>query len=743
MPKPAWDSTVQDLTKHSISQEQAEKRRQRLTSPNALAAKADLERRRAMLARGSFESTLAALAGQTTDEISALRELDEVEVELHRLADDAQGMQPPRRPTRIDVPMVANTGRIDECATPPTPAMLETLEAPWAPGASPLDAMLQEAQPKAADQPPVVDLDEEIALFRHRTGQRLAAAGFDAADADAVGAPPAAPEPAQSAEPPLPRTTAQPAVRSAPKKPDWRPAMGRRSLVLENEPRKPTAPPAVSAPSRAPSAPTPRGGAGAKAPDALGLARMQHSVGELTALVGAYETARETGEGTAAVLASATAIGHKVTGTRLSEGTSGSFSNCNAQIMELTSRMVAHLARSDMELQQQVARRAESDLELKECRAKLEQQADVTEVETAALRREVRLLKESHGAQLATLTTQLATLQTARNNNLLTSMAASLQQSVPLPASPQAPVMTSAAAAKAASEQPERTRPKPSLLFVAPKPAAEATITPAADEEDEEPSAPPAVKMGPPLSLTVERAPPTERKPDAALVTPLVPLPLPRTAAYDEPPVEDEMVDVTMEEESRGRIPTAWAERAEATKTPTELGSAAPTPREPKLLAPGAMPASALPAVVRCSIGPPQRVVAGSESSPPPRSRAAVVTNVIRGSAADAAKAVTAANAVVTPSSVGGGDDPSWLNLGPSDIDDKSSDERSQEVLQAYYDELASRGRSGGAAPKKEGVPSLTLSAVAPRRTQMGRAVRSSIEPTNLFGGDSTVVDAC
>ena len=49
----------------------------RLTSPNALAAKADLDRRRALLARGSFESTLAAIADESGEAVSALRELDD------------------------------------------------------------------------------------------------------------------------------------------------------------------------------------------------------------------------------------------------------------------------------------------------------------------------------------------------------------------------------------------------------------------------------------------------------------------------------------------------------------------------------------------------------------------------------------------------------------------------------------------------------------------------------------------
>ena len=64
MPKPAWDSTNHDLSVHRISRAEVEARRQRLTSPNALAAKAELERRRALLARGSFEQTLAALASK-------------------------------------------------------------------------------------------------------------------------------------------------------------------------------------------------------------------------------------------------------------------------------------------------------------------------------------------------------------------------------------------------------------------------------------------------------------------------------------------------------------------------------------------------------------------------------------------------------------------------------------------------------------------------------------------------------
>ena len=95
MPRPAWDATIHDLSVHRSSRAEREARRQRLTSSNALAAKADLARRRAVLARGSFEGALAALAGESGEAAAALRELDEVEHELHRIADDARGVQPP------------------------------------------------------------------------------------------------------------------------------------------------------------------------------------------------------------------------------------------------------------------------------------------------------------------------------------------------------------------------------------------------------------------------------------------------------------------------------------------------------------------------------------------------------------------------------------------------------------------------------------------------------------------------
>ena len=62
---------------------------------------------------------------------------------------------------------------------------------------------------------------------------------------------------------------------------------------------------------------------------------------------------------------------------------------------------------------------------------RLERHADLAEAEMAALRRDVRLLKESHGSQLATLTSQLTTLQTARNTSLLTSILTARRRPLP------------------------------------------------------------------------------------------------------------------------------------------------------------------------------------------------------------------------------------------------------------------------------------------------------------------------
>ena len=94
----------------------------------------------------------------------------------------------------------------------------------------------------------------------------------------------------------------------------------------------------------------------------------------------------------------------------------------------------------------------------------------------------------------------------------------------------------------------------------------------------------------------------------------------------------------------------------------------------------------------------------------------------------------------------GGGDAPSWLDLGPAEPTDVSNDERSQQVLQAYYDELA-KGRkperergSGGPSsgkPAQRSAACLASAQTSARRPPSGRASRAaSIEPTQLFLGD-------
>ena len=141
MPKPAWDSTNHDLSVHRISRAEVEARRQRLTSPNALAAKAELERRRALLARGSFEQTLAALADESGEAHDALRELDVVERDLRRLGDDAQTMRPPTAPSRCKSQRRPRRRRrppsSPRCPTRHGPRCGRTLSMPRAPSTRP------------------------------------------------------------------------------------------------------------------------------------------------------------------------------------------------------------------------------------------------------------------------------------------------------------------------------------------------------------------------------------------------------------------------------------------------------------------------------------------------------------------------------------------------------------------------------------------------------------------------------
>ena len=139
-PKKPWDSTISDLSKYRISRQELAQRRHRLTSPNALAARQDLERRRSLLARGcSLEQTLESFAGPAGETSVALRELDAVELELHRLADDASGPQalvPPMIDMAAVRGMPAGDAALAECETPETPRDALRLAGPPAPWAT-------------------------------------------------------------------------------------------------------------------------------------------------------------------------------------------------------------------------------------------------------------------------------------------------------------------------------------------------------------------------------------------------------------------------------------------------------------------------------------------------------------------------------------------------------------------------------------------------------------------------------
>ena len=128
----AWDSTIHDLSVHRASRGEIEQRHKMMQSPNVEAGKAELEKRRRQLARGSFDYALAAIAGETAvadDETAdALKQLDDVQAQLQRLADDTEDAPAPVpkrsavRPivTPISIAAVAGIAP-EECVTPPTP----------------------------------------------------------------------------------------------------------------------------------------------------------------------------------------------------------------------------------------------------------------------------------------------------------------------------------------------------------------------------------------------------------------------------------------------------------------------------------------------------------------------------------------------------------------------------------------------------------------------------------------------
>ena len=81
--RPAWNSTIHDLTVYRSTAHEVKLRHARFQSPNLELAREEVARRREKLACGGFDDTLAALAGRCVkrehdETVSALQELDQV-----------------------------------------------------------------------------------------------------------------------------------------------------------------------------------------------------------------------------------------------------------------------------------------------------------------------------------------------------------------------------------------------------------------------------------------------------------------------------------------------------------------------------------------------------------------------------------------------------------------------------------------------------------------------------------------
>ncbi len=867
-----WDSNIHDLSVYKPTSEQLRRRHESVKPSNTRAARAarDTSSRRA-----AQQQSLEALEAGVPDEASnALRELDQVEAQLQRLADDAQDMVPPDVAV---LPLLDTMGGVaGDCETPPTAQDLP----PWASqGLSlpydelPVGDALDEAEnlrhlfpelegqliadanaeeaaeedeeaseasvPASKHAAMVVDLDAEIASFERRTGRAPVIAAMPPPD-EADPPPHAATTPAApKAEP---KKAGRP-VRPISEAPGWRPT-GR-----------------IKPPTPAPSAQA------ARAPDSLGLARMQHTVSELTDLVATYEAergahqkaAREAGRTSArpAVVPNSPAVpvapaarqaeaarpkpktaqpktpsnpsaaeASAAAPTKPARTPPPTFSACNAHLVELASRLVEHLRRANSELDEQATLRAEAEASLNETRSQLDRQADLAEAEMASLRREVRVLREEHSSQLAALQTQISSIASERQTDLVKSMVATLQmptsalQAAPLqmptllmpdaPATPphagavgagappyeldasDAPPCESIRALASATPTATPTRGTPargtparaaaSLFSPLPKPAAaapEPQPEPQAELIEEQAAAPEAVRpapgraLGPPLRVAAERTEAAEeseeeaeeaeeevRMPGAGIdldnpsqsveedeaadehaspgtphgffvpASTLIASRLAATPSASTPPAKAveaptpvEPLPSAEEADSDGAArteePRAWVERAPR----------APTP--PRPLAPGVLPASAQPPLVRCSVplGVP-RIVPTIASRTTPTSKP-VSTPTHAEVAEEARPSAPAAEHVYTAGADGEWDDEIEREIEiEREDDDESNAARSRQVLDAYYKEMGKAG--SGSAPRGKKHRPAQYASSAGRRAPSSR-VAHGIQPTQLF----------
>jgi hypothetical protein len=345
-------------------------------------------------------------------------------------------------------------------------------------------------------------------------------------------------------------------------------------------------------------------------------------------------------------------------------------------------------------------------------------QADVAEVELASLRREIRLMREQHGAAISSLTAQVAGLASSRHNELVKTMVSTLQTpghttAAPPAAPPAAPAPVPVEPAEPAAEpvpeplaEPVPTKMKASLFHPIGTMAAPARgrLGPpqrrlVSEEEAEAPPAPPAASPAlevVPASCQLQSW--QERSRNLGLLA-----------------VQNEAAAA-----ERGAHQAAQPGPAEA----EAQAEAAASPPHSLSEARFATPSPGLRG------GPPQRVVfsataevlAAADDEEADRSR--------QGASVHAPTPVRAAER--TPAAE------------EHEGDKAGADEnaaRSAEVLQAYYAGLAKgqpgvapHGRSPGFVAKPKAAYAANTSS-GPRRAHASRLVRSAgITPTQLFG---------
>ena len=255
-----------------------------------------------------------------------------------------------------------------------------------------LAAELNSAPPPRPEHDEGVDLDAEIEQFRGRTSGRWQKRA-DTSSASADLADPLS----EYAAPPTPSFSTRSTFGSTP--------TGRldlSSIDARSEFSRPPTTPTHNVSSRAVDAASP------SVP--LGLNRVQAACTDLEASVAQYEArSGRVYDITPSTPSATTPRGAAVTSTA-----APTYGACNEKVFKLMARLVRHLDRSDAEVSESAAKRDKILAELDACKAQLKSQAASAREAQEKLTYELRDVKLAHSEQIAVLTKRVATLEEAK-----------------------------------------------------------------------------------------------------------------------------------------------------------------------------------------------------------------------------------------------------------------------------------------------------------------------------------------